>query len=482
MVFYQKLLSLFGVTNLSIPPSWNTHGSTNITQDLLAKLSPNASVTTDLSFAPRWSDYHSPRGSKYVVLVAEEQDVVETVKFANENDLNFFAQAGGHGWTSFDWGKNDIIINLRGLNQAVVNEAKDEILLGGGTLQGEALAEAAANDVFVVAGGFNCVSALGVALGGGLGRWINRYGIHADNIIKVNLVTAEGELIEVSENSHPDLLWAIRGAGPNFGIVTSATMQAHPILNKGQLWEGELTFAADKLEKYIEAINTMNYTEDMTNHWRFALNEHGTPVIVANVFFMSGDVEAARAGFKILYDLEPIADTTEVKQYAHINDGRDALCAHGGRKPAWSVGLKSLDYPSFKTILDEFVKFVADTGIMTTIMQIECYHNDAMRRIGSEGASYPFRDINFYALIIPVYDDASLDPVVETFGSRVNDLWKRSSGYEKQRTYINFAHGDEPLEQVYGDSLCRLSQLKGKWDPLGRFNQWFPIPVPVNEL
>lgn len=289
------------------------------------------------------------------------------------------------------------------------------------------------NEGTTVTGGFNCVSALGVALGGGLGRWINRYGIHADNIIRANLVTAEGEMVEVSEESNPDLLWAIRGAGPNFGIVTSATMKVHPMLNKGQLWEGELTFTADKLEKYIEAINTMTYTEDMTNHWRFGIDEKGEPIIVANIFFMSGDVKAARAGFKALYDLEPIADTTGIRQYAHINDGRDALCAHGGRKPAWSVGLKSLDFASFKTILDEFVKFVEETNI-TSIMQIECYHNDALRRIGSDKASFPFRDINFYALIIPVYNDISQDPVVEAFGYKVNDIWKKSSGYDKQKT------------------------------------------------
>lgn len=79
MVFCQKFLSLLGVRSLPLCPAWDTYASTNVTHELQALLSPNASVTTDLSYAPRWSDYHSLKGSKYVVLVAEEQDVANTV-------------------------------------------------------------------------------------------------------------------------------------------------------------------------------------------------------------------------------------------------------------------------------------------------------------------------------------------------------------------------------------------------------------------
>ncbi|KAI8962424.1 FAD binding domain-containing protein [Daldinia sp. FL1419] len=467
-----------GLRHPSLPGFLNTGGG-NITEDLLARLSPGASVSTDLDSAPRWSDYHRPRAG-YVVRVAEERDVAETVKYCNEHDLKFLAQAGGHGWAdTFSMSDNDVIINLRSLNHVSLNEAKDVVSFGGGVLGGEVIAKAAANNVTVSTGGFNCVGYMGITLGGGIGRWMNKYGLNVDNLLSVNLVTAEGETIHVSPTSHAHLDWAIRGAGQNFGIVTSATMKAHPMRGDDRVWVGDLFYPAEKLEKYIEIFNTLNMTEEMTIHWRIDLTPpNNTPVIAAQVFFMNADVEAAHAAFKPLYDLEPYKDTTEVIPYGQVNDARDFACVHGPRKPVWGAGLKSLDYEAFQTLWDEYADFVAKTGITSTIIGIDAYSNYATRQFGSKHASYSQRDVNFFALIVPIYEDASLDPAVEAFGSRVRELWLGSSGYDIPKIYQNFAHGDEPLEWIYGDSLPRLQQLKKKWDPRGRFNQWFAITTP----
>src|SRR4051794_10501063 len=99
---------------------------------------------------------------------------------------------------------------------------------------------------------------MGLTLGGGVSRFMNRHGVPADNLVSANLVTAKGEIVEVSETSNPELLWAIRGAGANFGIVTSAVLNAYPIIDSGRMWAGELIFSADKLEAYIKAINQLN--------------------------------------------------------------------------------------------------------------------------------------------------------------------------------------------------------------------------------
>ena len=92
---------------------------------------------------------------------------------------------------------------------------------------------------FSVNGGCDCVGVLGSALGGGVSRWMNRYGLPGDNIVSATVATADGELVEASEESNSDLLWALRGAGPNFGIVTSAVMNAYPTIDNGQFWAGE---------------------------------------------------------------------------------------------------------------------------------------------------------------------------------------------------------------------------------------------------
>ena len=345
--------------------------------------------------------------------------------------------------------QEDVIINLRGLNSITANDDLTQVIFGGGIINDEFIQFAYDNGLEVceyrlpnetdyqltrsVNGGCDCVGVLGSALGGGVSRWMNRYGLPADNIVSVTVATANGSLIEVSEDNNTDLLWAIRGAGANFGIVTSATMNAYPTLNNGRFWSGELIFSGDKLERYIDAVNNLNLTEDMTIHWGFSHLESGRPVINAEVFWMSGDAEAGRRAFQPLYDLEPDDDTTQVVAYSHLNDDTAGFCEDGGRKPGWHVGLQTLDYPTFQAVWDNYVEFVNATGATYTGVLVECYSNYIVRDIGSAGASYPHRDINFYAMTIPIYDDPALDKAAEAYGNTVRDLWRASSGFEQSR-------------------------------------------------
>ncbi|KAI9836334.1 MAG: hypothetical protein M1837_003401 [Sclerophora amabilis] len=471
MFFHIGALLAFGAFHI---PVARCQG--NITAELGARLSEGASVTTNTSSAPRWSEYGAPQAG-YIVHVAEELDVAETVRYCNENGIQFLAQSGGNGWANtFNMSRGDLIINLRGLNSVVVNENRDRVHIGGGVLNEELIEAAYENEVQVLNGGCNCVGVMGSTLGGGVSRFMNRYGLPADNVVCANLVTGEGEMIEVSETSHPDLLWAIRGAGANFGIVTSVVMNAYPTIDNGQVWAGELFFTGDQLEPYVEAVNNLNLTEDMTIHWGFNLQPpNNTPAITAEIFFMSGDAEAGKRAFQPLYDLGPYNDTTTVMAYNRLNDDTLEFCEDGGRKPGWHVGLQTLDYAAFQAVWDEWVDFVGSTGLNNTGVLVECYSNYVVRQIGSESASYAHRDINFYAMTIPIYEDVSLDGVVEEYATTVRDLWRNSSGFEQPRAYMNFAHGDESLEEIYGESLPRLRELKQQWDPEGRFNQFFPI-------
>ncbi|CAM1502377.1 Fc.00g043610.m01.CDS01 [Cosmosporella sp. VM-42] len=445
----------------------------NITYDLRPLLSKGASVTTNISAVPRWSDYHAPH-PLYMVNVAEELDVAKTVKYCNEHGIKFLAQSGGNGWaTTFHLGDCGIIINLRSLNTVILNEGKDKIHIGGGTTFGELVDAAYVHDVQALNGGCNCVGVLGAVLGGGLSRWMNFYGMPVDNVVSANIVTADGELRHISKTSHPDLFWAILGAGPNFGIVTSIAMNAFPLLNEGRLWTGELLFSRDKLEEFISAANNLDLNENMTLLWGFGYRPE--PVITAQITWMTGDEEAGREAFEAFYDLEPDEDTTQIVYYNHMNDDTTTLCEKGGRKPGWSTGLKTYDYSAWKGIWELFTDFVDSTGLTSTTIMVECYSSYVLREIGSEGASYAHRDVNGFAWLLFDYEDVASDAASDQLGSSVRELWRQSSGFNPQKTYLNFAHGDESPEEIYGESLARLTLLKREWDPQGVFDQWFPI-------
>ena len=148
-------------------------------------------------------------------------------------------------------------------------------------------------------------------------------------------------------------------------------------------------------------------------HWGFSHLAANQPVISGKVFWRSRDAEAGRRAFQSLYDLEPEVDTIQVVTYTHLNDDTAAFCQDSGRKPGWHTGLKTLDYPAFQAVWDEYVQFVNTTGLMNPGVLVECYSNDVVRETGSEGASYPHLDVNFYAFTIPVYDDPALDAAAE---------------------------------------------------------------------
>ena len=117
------------------------------------------------------------------------------------------------------------------------------------------------------------------------------------------------------ESENEDLLWALRGAGANFGIVTSATLRAYPTQVGGRYWAGELVFEGDKLEDFVTAMNDLHFNTNMTVHWGFYRRRPGEPVITAEIFWMAPDPEDGRDAFASLYALEPIEDTTQVVMY-----------------------------------------------------------------------------------------------------------------------------------------------------------------------
>ncbi|EPS36465.1 hypothetical protein H072_10033 [Dactylellina haptotyla CBS 200.50] len=453
-----------------------------IQQILGPKLSEGANIALTSAATPRWSDYQAPK-AQIVVSVSSENDIVETVKYCIENNLKFLAQTSGHGWANtWTLDQKDVIINLRGLNSVKVDKQQMTVTVGGGAIIKEIMGEVYNNQMHVVTGGCNCVST-GFMLGGGLGRLMGEYGLAIDNLLSINLVTAEGKLITVTPTSpSEDLWWALRGAGHNFGIVTSYVVRAHPWINGGVHWSGNLIFTGDQVEAVTKAIDKLDFQKPMSTHYYFAVDPNsGQPVIIVNPFY-AGKEEDGKKAFKSLFDLKPLADSTGPITWDKLNDSGDFFCAKGSRKPGYAAGMKKLDSTAFKNIWNAYVGFINKYGVDKvgrSAMLVECYSYVTVREIERTSTSYPHRDVNFQAVMLPWYDDASLDDKAEEFGSYVREQWLSTSGHHRDHVYINFARGDEPLETIYGESwrVRKLTTLKSKWDPAGRFGQYFPIPT-----
>lgn len=305
--------------------------------------------------------------------------------------------------------------------------------IGGGALVNDMVVEAYNLGTRFANPTCTCLGYLGSFLGGGLTRSMGLDGAGVDQLLQVNLVTASGELLQVDENLHPDLWYALRGAAPNFGIVTSALVKAYPVTKAQNIaWEGAVTFSDDKLEALIEAIYNLDLKPTMEIDFLISTSgpPSNKPMITAIPFFLGNASEGEKA-FAPILALGPISSETKETPYDHWGDFANNFCVKGERKPAYgaSVGRRSLDPTAWRAIYNEFSTFVAAyPQAANSSVLAEYYPIQKQVAIGSANSSYPFRDVPIHVVVIPLYSDSKLDPAANAFGSRVRHLLRTAGG------------------------------------------------------
>ncbi|KAI1123268.1 FAD binding domain-containing protein [Nemania abortiva] len=445
--------------------------------ELAPYLSSRNIISTDIP--PRWNTLGAPVPGA-VVNIQTESDVATTVKYCTAKGIPILAQNGGIGWAlPFNLTKNGVLINMAGLNQVTFNVDKTQATIGGGSNISNTIAHAYASGALVVTGNCNCVGTLGALLGGGYGNLIGLYGLGVDNVISLRVVTADGRLRNVTPTSDPDLFWSLRGAGPNFGIVTSAVVKSYPATEKDmQAWTGSLVFDPAKLEMVVQAIQDLELQPDMDVFMHFLSTSPPTnePAVVVTPFLYKGNEASGRAAFASLYSIGPKADTTSVLPYDQWNSGGDGFCTLGSRKPSYGAGFQQMIPATWRQVWNQYVAFQKKPTAERSAVLLEAYSLIKARSLDPDSTAFPFRKVNFNAVAIPWYDDPSLDDEAQAFGAAARDLLRSTDGLTQNSTYVNFAHGDETPEVVYGHSLPRLQTTKLRFDPQGIFNQWFRIP------
>ncbi len=164
-----------------------------------------------------------------IVQAMNASDVIAAVNYARENDLELAIRSGGHnvaGLASIDGG---LVIDMRGIDATEVDAASQTVRVGGGAHWGQVDAATNAIGMATPSGVISTTGVAGLTLGGGFGYLSRKHGLTIDNLLSAEIVTANGDLVTASDDENPDLFWAIRGGGGNFGVVTSFTFKLHPI-------------------------------------------------------------------------------------------------------------------------------------------------------------------------------------------------------------------------------------------------------------
>ena len=259
-----------------------------------------------------------------------------------------------------------------------------------------------------------------------------------DNVLSLRVVTADGQLRDVTAASDPDLFWALRGAGPNFGVVTSATLKAYPASDDDDLhaWMGNLVYGEDQLEDVIQAVQDLVLASDMVIFLYFLADpESGAPTLIAAPFLHRGNVTTGQAAFASLYAIGPLADTTSVRPYNEWNFASTTLCSRGPFKPGYAAGFQDMVPDTWRGVWDAWVAFQQLPGAESSGVLLEAYNLDKARSVAPGSASFPNRNVNFNAFAVPWYNDSSLDAQAAEFGSNARDLLRSTSGLPRDQTY-----------------------------------------------
>ncbi|TGJ83285.1 hypothetical protein E0Z10_g5504 [Xylaria hypoxylon] len=436
----------------------------------------------------RWSAYETP-GIDLVVVPSVEDDVAQTIKYANQNNIPYIAVSGGHGAIITESRmQNGIEIWMNQLNTVEIDE--DIARIGGG-----ALSKAVSHSLWdagkqTVTGGCECTSLLGPGLGGGHGLLQGRHGLVSDQFISMNVVLASGEIKTIDKTS--DLWWAMQGAGHNFGIVTSVSVKVYDVQYSDWAYE-VFTFKSDKVEGLYDNLNVhlLNNGSPPLNivNYGFFMNDpelDPKPIIYLWVI-QEGATSVDSIYTKPFHDLGPA--TTDIGSGTYLDvprwvgwDNDAAPCQHVGlANTRFPIDIQSYNVQSMRKAYDLFTDVTKKTPELNgSFFLFEGYPLQGVKAIPSESTAYAFREDNL--LISPVVSwvpsGSDVAQKATDFGKRLRQILYEGTGKSELHSYVNYAFGDETPQNWYGyeqHRQQRLLRLKNKYDPDRKFSFYAPV-------
>jgi FAD/FMN-containing dehydrogenase len=417
-----------------------------------------------------WSGLFDRRPA-LIVRPTNTDDVAAAIQFGRDANLLIAIRGGGHGITGHATCDDGLVIELSRMRGVTVDPRARTARARGGALLGELDGAAQAHGLVCPVGTVGHTGVAGLALGGGVGRLQRRFGLTVDNLTAVELVTADGRVVRASEEDEPDLFWAMRGAGPNFGVVTELEFRVHPFgpdLVRGfriyratdavEAWhafrrvlqsaprELGLSFVVARAvpaEEYVEAIA-------------------GGPIALIAFSYIGTEADA-RTALAALADGPPAAmETTGPKRYLEIQGLYDEAYAWGQRYCCYGAFAQDLRDETIEGLVDHAAAGPGDPGF-TASAQGGAIADLPEAAMAFAGRAATFRIIAECAWDDPQDDDRAID-------------WCRGASVIAEpdsirRRYVNEVFEDDTdLAAIYGaDKVERLVAAKRAWDPSNVF-------------
>ncbi|KAE8152887.1 hypothetical protein BDV25DRAFT_137436 [Aspergillus avenaceus] len=426
-----------------------------------------------------------------VVQAVNEADVQETVKFAAQQNIQLSVRSGAHGFGGFCLNQGGIVLDIRSLNQVEVRPDGKEISIGGGALWGDVYRtlHANSNKRLAITGAHGAtVGVGGFLLGGGVSTFSRSYGMGADNILELTIVTADGSLVTLNKESlekdtteegqrKRDLFWALQGGGGgNFGVVTHFQVKLYEFEDlEGTVVTGELTWYLDENDQESQFQSMMTKWNETS--WPSQLsgdvlwvNEQGKRSAKLGIFY-NGNMQKCNEAIRPLLEFSPTSTLKEevLMQYNEYSDEPFTTSSRVFSHNTSAVLAEGQMTPDLTKYLTGWAKEVTNSGGEPFVF---CNHlgyatkEKNGQKIDNNATPFPWREAEFICLLRASWSHTKQsDKMFDLVAQGKTELNKYA--LHGKAAYVNYL--DKSLENwreaYFGDNYPKLQQVKSAWDP-----------------
>lgn len=422
---------------------------------------------------PRYEEARTPfyggvdKHPTAIVRVADAGDVSRLVSLAREHGFELAVRSGGHSGAGHCTSEGGIVLDLSAMKKLEIDHEHQTAWVETGMTAGEYTAAVGAQGFVTGFGDTGSVGLGGITLGGGVGYLVRKYGLTIDNLLAAEMVTADGQLLHVDENSHADLFWAIRGGGGNFGVVTRFKFNLHK-LDQGYGGMLVLPATADAIASFLaEADSAPDELSTILNimpapPMPFLSEEvHGKMILMAMMFYAGDAAMGEQVMSKFRAIATPYADMLRPMAYPEMFPPEE-----GGYHPvaaSTTMFLDHVDSSVAQFILDTLAKSTA----MMAVTQLRVL-GGAMGRVPADATAYAHRGSKIMANLAALYGNPEERSHHEAWVSTYEKELRQSD----TGAYVNFL-GEVDQARVRaaypGSTWKRLVDIKTKYDPMNLF-------------
>ncbi|KAL0066808.1 hypothetical protein AAF712_006209 [Marasmius tenuissimus] len=411
----------------------------------------------------------------YILQPRDAQDISNAIRWARSQNppLEIAVKGGGASHYPSASTEGGLVIDLSLMKKVVVSDDKQSVSVEGGAVWGDVYAETDKSGVVPVGGNVHFVGVGGFTLAGGYSHLTGTHGLAIDNMVKATVILANGDVVETSADSEPDLFWAIRGGVNQFGIVGKFVFKAYPL--PGPITVGAIVYPGTELQNVLAA--TQKHLENLSpSHRVIIIFARAPPDFYPGILivpYIENDKVSPDTVLSPFRELaKPIFEGLgTVDNFTAVSHAVDQSLA--GLPPRLHLAgalITDLWDDVVSNVFGEWVKFTDQEEFKATTVMWELAHRDKITDIKAEDMAFPERSPHYYVVALSRNTDPKQDSAAKEWASKIATSVRQAQVEKTGKalaTPASFALSPEAVsvEEMFGDNLPRLRELKKKYDP-----------------